>query len=118
MAARKPSPPRRGMVGKISVREAAELYHCHGWSSEEVARRAGVVVSTVIRAFKRHGVPRHPRGQRVKVLAQDIRRARRKGWTKRQLAEHLGLADETTVINAQKRLGIPWPERDGMRGRR
>lgn len=102
----------KGRVGGISLREAAELYHVQGLSSTEVGRIAGVDYRSVMRAFQRHNIPRRAPGQQAKVLAEHIREARRRGWTKVELARRLGLSSEATVIKAQRRLGIAWPERD------
>lgn len=113
MAARKSNPPRRGMVGKISVREAAELHHLYLWPAHKIAEeRAGTCPQAVVQALARYGVPRRPPEGR-KVFRSDFDRARRKGWTKGQLARHLGM-EVRSLIRAQKRMGYSWPERDGM----
>lgn len=113
MAARKSTPTRRGMVGKISIREAAELHHQYQWPAWRIAReRAGTCPQAVVQALARYGVDRRP-PEGKKVFREDFDRARRKGWTKGRLARHLGMATRS-LIRAQKRMGYSWPERDGM----
>ena len=103
---------RPGKIGRLTLRQAAHLYHVLGWSSAQVGEVAGVDYRSVIRAFRRHDIPRRACGRRAKVFPEHIRLARKNGWTKGELAEYLGVAGETTIINAQKRLGVVWPERD------
>lgn len=102
---------RPAYVGRLSIRKAAHLYHVLGWSSEEVGRQAGVKANSVLRAFSRHGIPRRAGGPGVKIVREDLVRARARGWTKAQLARHLGITVKSVYV-AQARYGFAWPERD------
>lgn len=103
---------RKGRVGRLSIRQAAHLYHVLGWSSAEVGEVCGVKANSVLRAFARNGVPRRAGGPGMKVLREDLVKARKRGWTKAGLARHLGVTVKSVYV-AQKRFGIAWPARDG-----
>ena len=102
---------RHGKVGRLTLRQAAHLYHVLGWSSATVGREAGVQANSVLRAFSRNEVPRRAGGPGVKILREDLVKARKRGWTKAGLARHLGVTVKSVYV-AQKRFGVEWPERD------
>lgn len=114
----KKGPKPSGRVGKLSVREAAEMVYAERAPMKTVAERAGVSYQSIYRAFKRYGVPLP--GKRL-LMGEPIARkhfemARRLGWSKCQLGRHLGVG-HWVVCREQQRLGYSWPERDGKRGK-
>ena len=114
----KKGPKLSGRVGKLSVREAAEMVYAERAPMKTVARRAGVSYQALYRAFKRYGVPLP--GKRL-LMGEPIprryfERARREGWSKTDLGRHLGVG-HWIVCREQRRVGFEWPERDGKRGK-
>lgn len=108
-----PRGKKLGKVGRLSVREAAYLYHVLGLKTEEVAERAGVKPGAILKAFARYGINRRaggPHGR--KILREDFDEAGRRGWTKAKLAARLGVTT-SGLFKAQRRMGYEWPERDG-----
>ena len=109
-------PRRSGKVGSLTIREAAERIYVHREPMVKVAKAAGVTYEAVRNAFRRYEYPLpHHRMRRAKPIPGiEFENARRRGWTKTQLAAHLGTG-LWRVLRDQKRVGFSWPERDGIR---
>lgn len=99
---------KSGRVGSLSIRRAAHLRWVKRLSLAEVARRAGVSRQALRDAFLRYGIPTR---SSLKVTREDLETARRRGWMKQDLADHLGVT-RWAIYDAQGRFGFEWPERD------
>ena len=98
------------------VRTAAARVYADKIPMRRVAKDLGVTYYSLYRAFKREGfpLPGHWSQAAAPIRPETFERAKRLGWTKREMARRLGV-DHSRVIREQARQGIEWPERDGVR---